>query len=281
MDRTHLLAEAVTGGGQARKKGIGVHRGPVEAEYTSNWSRTASPRWWAAVAVMVSAVAAATVAGCSNSSTSSTTTSSSTTSTTAGGLSAAAVKSMQVALLAVGCYSGAVDGIAGPATTRAIRSFQSSDALSVDGVYGTKTKAKLLAAVAAGKKVCTTTTTTTTSTTVAASTTMAPSGTGVPAAATAAITAYEAAHGPTAGTWAITSSALSSVNPDYVLFRIGPASNSDVDVQPGYGILYLSGGTWTVIGFGSAEVGCPGTSQTPVVPTPVLSGFGLTCPTTS
>jgi peptidoglycan hydrolase-like protein with peptidoglycan-binding domain len=250
----------------------------VEAEDTSNPSRTASPRRWAAVAVMVVA-GAATVAGCSNSSTSSTTTSSSTTSTTTGGLSAAAVKSMQVALLAVGCYSGAVDGIAGPATTGAVRSFQSSDGLSIDGVYGTNTKAKLLAAVAAGKKVCTTTTTT--STIAAASTTTAPSGTGVPAAATAAITAYETAHGPTAGTWAITSSALSSVNPNYVLFRIGPASNTDVDVQPGYGIVYLSGRTWTVIGFGSAEVGCPGTSQTPVVPTPVLSGFGLTCPTTS
>jgi peptidoglycan hydrolase-like protein with peptidoglycan-binding domain len=255
-----------------------VNTGPVESEDSSNRSRTASPRRWAAVAIMVLSGAAA-VAGCSNSSTSSTTTSSSTTSTTTGGLSAAAVKSMQVALLAVGCYSGAVDGIAGPATTRAIRSFQSSGGLSVDGVYGANTKAKLLAAVAAGKKVCTTTTTT--STTVAASTTTAPSGTGVPAAATAAITAYETAHGPTAGTWAITSSALSSVNPNYVLFRIGPASNTDVDVQPGYGIVYSSGGTWTVIGFGSAEVGCPGTSQTPVVPAPVLSGFGLTCPTTS
>ncbi len=256
-----------------------MNKGPVEARDASNRSRPASPRWWAAVVVMVVA-GAATVAGCSNNSTSSTTTSSSTTSTTTAGLSATAVKSMQVALLAVGCYSGAVDGIAGPATTRAIRSFQTSDGLSVDGVYGTNTKAKLLAAVAAGKKVCTTTTTTT-STTVPASTTTAPSGTGVPAAATAAITAYETAHGPTAGTWAITSSSLSSVNPNYVLFRIGPASNNDVDVQPGYGIVSLSGGTWTVIGFGSAEVGCPGTSQTPVVPTPVLSGFGLTCPTTS
>jgi peptidoglycan hydrolase-like protein with peptidoglycan-binding domain len=223
--------------------------------------------------------AAASVAGCSNSSTSSTTTSSSSTSTTTSGLSAATVKGIQVALLALGCYSGAVDGIAGPATTRAIRSFQSADGLTVDGIYGTDTKAKLVAAVAAGKKVCTTTTTTTT--TVAASTTTAPSGTGVPAAATAAIKAYETVHGPTAGTWAITSSELSSVNPNYVLFRIGPASNSDVNVQPGYGIVYLSGGTWAVIGFGSAEVGCPGTSQTPVVPAPVLSGFGLTCPTTS
>jgi peptidoglycan hydrolase-like protein with peptidoglycan-binding domain len=228
------------------------------------------------VAIVVAV--AATMAGCSSSSTTSTTSTTAASTSTTTGLSAVAVRSLQVALLAVGCYAGSVDGVAGPATTRAIRSFQSADGLSVDGVYGTATKAKLLAAVSAGKKVCTTTTTTTT--TVPTSTTKPPSGTGVPAAATAAIDAYEAAHGPTAGTWAITSSQVSSVDPNYVLFRIGPASANQVNVQPGYGIAYLSGGTWSVIGFGTAEVGCPGSGQSPVVPMPVLTGFGLTCPAT-
>ncbi len=256
---------------------MGVNMWPADAEH-NNRRRTPSSPPWAVVAAIVVA-AAAMAAGCSNSSTNSTTTTAAgATSTTSSGLSAAAVKSLQVALLAVGCYHGSVDGVSGPATTSAVRLFQSADGLSVDGVYGAATRAKLLAAVSAGKKVCTTSSTTTT--TGASSTTTAPSGAGVPAAATAAINAYEAAHGPAAGTWAITGSQLSSVDPNYVLFRIGPVSNSQVNVQPGYGIVYLSGGTWSVIGFGSAEVGCPG-SGAPVVPMPVLSGFGLTCPTTS
>jgi hypothetical protein len=50
-------------------------------------------------------------------------------------------------------------------------------------------------------------------------------------------------------------------------------------VQGGYGFVHSSAGAWSVVGFGSAEVGCPpGTAQTPVVPTPVQTGFGLTCP---
>jgi peptidoglycan hydrolase-like protein with peptidoglycan-binding domain len=231
-----------------------------------------------ATALLAAAVVAA---GCSSSSSSSTTTTSSasTTTTTNGGLSVTAAKSLQRALFAVGCYSGAVDGAVGPTTIRAIRSFQSADGLTVDGVYGANTRAKLVAAVAAGTKICTTATTTTTTT--GGTTTTTASGTSVPAAATAAINAYEATNGPKAGTWVITSSALSKVDPTYVLFRIGPASSTQVDVQPGYGIVHLSGGTWTVIGFGSAEVGCPGTGSSPVVPAAVLTGFGLTCPTTS
>jgi peptidoglycan hydrolase-like protein with peptidoglycan-binding domain len=217
--------------------------------------------------VLVGALAAA----CSSNSSSDTTTSSSTTSTTSAARSTAAVSGMQMALASVGCYAGAVDGISGPATTQALRAFQAASGLTVDGVYGIQTKSKLLAAVSAGKRVCTTTTTSTTSTTSA--------GSGVPAAATAAITSYENANGPAAGTWMISSSQVSTVDPTYVIFHIGPTPGNQNTVQGGYGFAHSAGGTWSVIGFGSAEVGCPpGAPQNQVVPTAVLSGFGLTCP---
>jgi hypothetical protein len=182
---------------------------------------------------------------------------------------------MQMALASVGCYSGSVDGINGPATTRALKAFQAAAGLTVDGVYGIQTKSKLLAAVSAGKRVCLTTpSTSSTSTTT-------PAGTVVPASAIAAITSYESTNGPAAGTWVMSSSQVSSVDPTYVLFRIGPAPGHEDNVQAGYGIAHSSGGTWSVIGFGSAQVGCPpGGPQTPVVPAAVLSGFGLTCPET-
>ncbi len=125
---------------------------------------------------------------------------------------------------------------------------------------------------------------TSTPTTSASRTTPSPtttSGGSALAAATAAVVAYETANGPATSTWQITSTQVSSVDPSYVLFRIGPAPGHENDVQGGYGFVHNEAGAWTVIGFGSSEVGCPpGTAQTPVVPTPVLTGFGLTCPTT-
>ncbi len=212
-------------------------------------------------------------ASCSSNSSSNSSTTSSSTSTTSAGRSTAAVSGMQMALASVGCYSGAVDGINGPATTRALKAFQAASGLTVDGVYGIQTKSKLLAAVSAGKRVCTTTpSTSSTSTTI-------PAGSAVPTAAIAAITSYENANGPPAGTWVMSSAQVSSVDPTYVLFHIGPAPGQAV--QGGYGFAHSSGGTWSVIGFGSAEVGCPpGGPQDPVVPAAVLSGFGLTCPPT-
>jgi peptidoglycan hydrolase-like protein with peptidoglycan-binding domain len=181
---------------------------------------------------------------------------------------------MQMALASVGCYSGAVDGISGPATTRALRAFQAASGLTVDGAYGLQTKSKLMAAVGAGKRVCTTTTSTTTTSTTSG-------GSGVPSAATAAITSYENTNGPAAGTWMISSSQASTVDPTYVLFHIGPTPGNENTVQGGYGFAHSAGGTWSVIGFGSAEVGCPpGSAQNVVVPTAVLSGFGLACPPT-
>ena len=96
----------------------------------------------------------------------------------------------------------------------------------------------------------------------------------------ASINAWMAANGPTAGTWALTSTSISTVDPTYALFRIGPAPGYENSVQGGYGFVHQSGGTWTVTGFGSAGVGCPpGTATYPAVPAAVLAGFGVTCPT--
>lgn len=107
-----------------------------------------------------------------------------------------------------------------------------------------------------------------------------PTFAGVPTAAVVAITSWETANGPGAGTWQITSAQTSSVNPAYVLFHIGPAAGYENTVQGGYGFALDQGGQWSVVGFGSADVGCPGPGvHAPTVPTAVLSGFGLGCPT--
>jgi hypothetical protein len=71
-------------------------------------------------------------------------------------MSAAAIKSLQAGLKSTGCYSGNVDGVAGPATTQALREFQAQSGVTADGVVGPNTTAKLLAAVSSGTKVCTT-----------------------------------------------------------------------------------------------------------------------------
>src|SRR3954464_7000537 len=49
------------------------------------------------------------------------------------------IAALQVALRARGLYAGTVDGFAGPATTRGIRSLQRTAGLAVDGVAGLQT----------------------------------------------------------------------------------------------------------------------------------------------
>lgn len=238
------------------------------------WDTSGRSRFRALLAPFaILTLAGALTASCSSSSSSDSGTSSSSTSTTNAARSTAAVSGMQMALASVGCYSGPVDGVNGPATTRALRTFQAAVGLTVDGTYGSQTKSRLLGAVSAGKRVCTTTpSTSSTSTTT-------PAGSGVSGAAIAAISSYQAANGPPAGTWVLSSSQVSTVDPTYVLFHIGPAPGHETTVQGGYGFAHSVGGTWSVIGFGSAEVGCPpGSAQTPIVPAAVLSGFGLPCP---
>lgn len=61
----------------------------------------------------------------------------------------------QEALAAVGCYTGAIDGIYGPGTDQAIRSFQEAKGLTVDGIFGPATLDALRDAVAADETVCT------------------------------------------------------------------------------------------------------------------------------
>ncbi len=51
------------------------------------------------------------------------------------------VPGVQVALYRYGHYKGEIDGIAGPLTKRAIRNFQRSKGLTVDGVVGPQTRA--------------------------------------------------------------------------------------------------------------------------------------------
>jgi murein DD-endopeptidase MepM/ murein hydrolase activator NlpD len=50
---------------------------------------------------------------------------------------------LQVALRAVGTYSGTIDGVAGPGTASAVRRFQSRHGLAPDGVAGPATRAAL------------------------------------------------------------------------------------------------------------------------------------------
>jgi peptidoglycan hydrolase-like protein with peptidoglycan-binding domain len=61
----------------------------------------------------------------------------------AGASADARVAALQVALRAQGLYAGAVDGLAGPETTRAVRVLQQRAKITVDGVVGPKTRTAL------------------------------------------------------------------------------------------------------------------------------------------
>jgi hypothetical protein len=104
-----------------------------------------------------------------------------------------------------------------------------------------------------------------------------PDASSVPSGATAAIDHYETQNGPGVGKWVIGSSQVAKANPMYVFFRIGPAKGFENSVQGGYGFALDSGSSRSVIGFGSAMVGCSG-SNSPVAPSAVLAEFGFACP---
>jgi len=102
---------------------------------------------------------------------------------------------------------------------------------------------------------------------------------GVPAAAVAAIMTWETANGPAASTWKLAAAQASAVNPAYVLFNLTAAAGHEATFQPGYGFALNTGGTWTVVSYGNADIGCPGPGTNGTsMPTNVLASFGLSCP---
>jgi hypothetical protein len=135
---------------------------------------------------------------------------------------------------------------------------------------------------------CPPATTTTTSTTAAATTTTAPSTTATTtsqqAALTAVVVAFQTSQGVAQSKYQIGGIAVSTVQSTWAKFSVAPAATDKGTFQGGYGFLHLSNGTWSVVGFGSAQVGCPpGAAGNMVVPTAVLNGFGLggSCPSTT
>jgi hypothetical protein len=77
------------------------------------------------------------------------------TATSAPGATPEEIAAGQEALKEVGCYTGSVDGLYGPATDQAILDFQEAAGLEVDGIFGPATLEALETAVAAGETVCT------------------------------------------------------------------------------------------------------------------------------
>src|SRR5215211_2746761 len=55
----------------------------------------------------------------------------------------AGLAALQVALQSRGLYAGSIDGLRGPATTKAVRRFQRRAGLSVDGIPGPRTRRAL------------------------------------------------------------------------------------------------------------------------------------------
>jgi LysM repeat protein len=53
------------------------------------------------------------------------------------------IPGLQVALRAQGLYKGSIDGVAGPATARAVRAFQRKAGIAVDGIAGLQTRTAL------------------------------------------------------------------------------------------------------------------------------------------
>lgn len=95
-----------------------------------------------------------------------------------------------------------------------------------------------------------------------------------------AVTAYESAVGVQPSQYSIGRLEVSGVDPSWALFSVLSTSTSDT-FHGGYGIAHMSGGNWSVVGFGSSNVGCPpGASGNHLVPAKVLDGFSLSCSTT-
>jgi peptidoglycan hydrolase-like protein with peptidoglycan-binding domain len=68
---------------------------------------------------------------------------------------AAGVETLQRQLNALGCNAGTIDGKLGPKTVAAVRWFQTASGITVDGIVGNVTSAKLAQAAASGSPNCT------------------------------------------------------------------------------------------------------------------------------
>lgn len=123
-------------------------------------TRTTTLRAAGAIVIAIALTIGAAACSSSNSSSDSTTTTTATSSPSTSGvkpvstLTKAEIIQMQEWLDAVGCDVGKNDGIIGPLTIASIKSFQKGAGLSVDGIYGAKTKAALSADAQAKKQVC-------------------------------------------------------------------------------------------------------------------------------
>jgi hypothetical protein len=114
----------------------------------------------------------------------------------------------------------------------------------------------------------------TTTTTGAPSTTT----TSVQAALVSAITAFQTSEGVPASSYQIANVSVSTMDDTWAKFAAARSATAGNTYQGGYGYLHQAGGTWTVVGFGTAAVGC--SPQSGNVPAVVLSGFGTVCPAT-
>jgi len=98
------------------------------------------------------------------------------------------------------------------------------------------------------------------------------------AAIVAAITAFQHSQNVNPSYWTITSVTISKVDPTWAKFTIGATAAGQANFQPVYGFVHRTGSTWAVTGVGTADVGCPpGAPDNQVVPTAVMTGFGITC----
>ncbi len=116
-----------------------------------------------------------------------------------------------------------------------------------------------------------------TTTTLPSSTAQPPGATTVPpaiaSAVQAAAVAYQTRQGVAPDSYVVSVVAISTVEATYALFRVSAARPGE-QFQGGYGIAQERAGSWKVVAFGTAAVGCaPG----PAVPSRVLTGFGLAC----
>ncbi len=94
------------------------------------------------------------------------------------------------------------------------------------------------------------------------------------AALRTAVTEYENAQGVETLRFEVRNLLLSSVDPNWARFNVAPTFGNEAVFQGGYGVARFDGTSWTVVAFGTADVGCPPTD----IPAPVRESLQLGCP---